>query len=40
VDGRYYTSGSLAGNMARALTVTDHLLTLARSSKAAPAKAR
>ena len=40
VDGRYYTSGSLAGNMARALTVTDHLLSLARSSKAAPAKAR
>ena len=40
VDGRYYTSGSLAGNMARALTVTDYLLTLARSSKAAPAKAR
>ena len=40
VDGRYYTSGSLAGNMARALTVTDHLLTLARSSTAAPAKAR
>ena len=40
VDGRYYTSGSLAGNMARALTVTDHLLTLARSSKAAPVKAR
>lgn len=40
VDGRYYTSGSLAGTMARALTVTDHLLTLARSSKAAPAKAR
>jgi len=40
VDGRYYTSGSLAGTMARALTVTDHLLTLARTSKTAPAKAR
>jgi thiol:disulfide interchange protein DsbA len=40
VDGRYYTSGSLAGNMARALTVTDHLLTLARKTKAAPAKAK
>ena len=40
VDGRYYTSGSLAGNMARALTVTDHLLTLARTSKTAPVKAK
>ena len=40
VDGRYYTSGSLAGNMARALTVTDHLLTLARTSKSAPVKAK
>ncbi len=40
VDGRYYTSGSLAGTMARALTVTDHLLTLARTSKAAPVKAK
>ena len=40
VDGRYYTSGSLAGNMARALTVTDHVLTLARKTKAAPAKAK
>ena len=40
VDGRYYTSGSLAGTMARALTVTDHLLTLARTSKSAPVKAK
>ncbi len=40
VDGRYYTSGSLAGTMVRALTVTEHLLTLARTSKTAPAKAR
>lgn len=40
VDGRYYTSGSLAGTMARALTVTDHVLTLARKTKAAPAKAK
>ena len=40
VHGRYYTSGSLAGNMARALTVTDHVLTLARKTKAAPAKAK
>ena len=40
VDGRYYTSGSLAGTMARALTVTDHLLTLARTSKTAPVKAK
>ena len=40
VDGRYYTSGSLAGTMARALTVTDHVLTLARKTKAVPAKAK
>jgi thiol:disulfide interchange protein DsbA len=40
VDGRYYTSGSLAGTMVRALTVTDHVLTLARKTKAAPAKAK
>ncbi len=40
VDGRYYTSGSLAGTMVRALTVTEHLLTLARTSKTAPAKAK
>ena len=40
VDGRYYTSGSLAGTMVRALTVTEYLLTLARASKTAPAKAR
>jgi thiol:disulfide interchange protein DsbA len=30
VAGRYYTSGSLAGSMERALSVTDHLITLAR----------
>ena len=40
VDGRYYTSGSMAGTMVRALTVTDHVLTLARKTKAAPAKAK
>lgn len=40
VDGRYYTSGSLAGTMVRALTVTEHLLTLARTSKTAPARAK
>ena len=40
VDGRYYTSGSLAGTMVRALTVTDHVLTLVRKTKAAPAKAK
>jgi len=40
VDGRYYTSGSLAGTMVRALTVTDHVLTLTRKTKAAPAKAK
>ena len=33
VAGRYYTSGTLAGNMERALTVTDHLIALARKSK-------
>ena len=33
VAGRYYTSGSLAGNMERALSVADHLITLARKSK-------
>ena len=33
VAGRYYTSGTLAGNMERALTVTDHLITLARKGK-------
>jgi thiol:disulfide interchange protein DsbA len=40
VDGRYYTSGSLAGTMARALLVTDHLLTLARKTRAPAAKAK
>ena len=33
VAGRYYTSGSLAGTMERALTVTDHLVGLARKVK-------
>lgn len=33
VAGRYYTSGSLAGTMERALSVTDHLITLARKRK-------
>ena len=40
VDGRYYTSGSLAGTMPRALIVTDHLLTLARKTRAPAAKAK
>ena len=40
VDGRYYTSGSWAGNMVRALTVTDNVLTMVRKTKAAPAKAK
>lgn len=30
VAGRYFTSGSLAGSMERALTVTDHLISLGR----------
>jgi len=33
VAGRYYTSGSLAGTMERALMVTDHLIMLARKGK-------
>jgi len=33
VAGRYYTSGSLAGTMERALTVTDYLLGFARKRK-------
>jgi thiol:disulfide interchange protein DsbA len=33
VAGRYYTSGTLAGTMERALAVTDHLIALARKSK-------
>jgi thiol:disulfide interchange protein DsbA len=33
VAGRYYTSGTLAGTMERALAVTDYLITLARKSK-------
>lgn len=32
VAGRYFTSGSLARNMERALQVTDHLIGLARKS--------
>jgi thiol:disulfide interchange protein DsbA len=33
VAGRFYTSGSLAGSMERALLVADHLITLARKRK-------
>jgi thiol:disulfide interchange protein DsbA len=33
VAGRYYTSGTLAGTMERALAVTDHLISLARKNK-------
>ncbi len=33
VAGRYYTSGTLAGTMERALTTTDHLIGLVRKSK-------
>lgn len=33
VAGRYYTSGSLAGSMERALTVADYLIGLARKGK-------
>ena len=33
VAGRYYTSGSLAQTMERALVVTDHLISLAKKSK-------
>ena len=33
VAGKYYTSGSLAQSMERALNVTDHLIGLARKSK-------
>ena len=33
VAGRYYTSGSLAQTMERALLVTDHLISLAKKSK-------
>ncbi len=32
VAGRFFTSGSLAGNMPRALQVTDHLIGLARQT--------
>ena len=35
VAGRFYTSGSLAQTMERALLVTDQLISLARKSKAA-----
>ena len=35
VAGRYYTSGSLAQTMERALVVTDHLIGLAKKSKPA-----
>jgi thiol:disulfide interchange protein DsbA len=33
VAGRYYTSGSLAGSMERAVVVTDYLIGLARKGK-------
>ena len=33
VAGRYYTSGSMAGTMERALVVTDYLMGLARKTK-------
>ncbi len=33
VAGKYYTSGSLAQTMERALVVTDHLIALAKKSK-------
>ena len=35
VAGKFYTSGSLAQTMERALLVTDHLIGLARKSKSA-----
>ncbi len=33
IAGRFYTSGSVAQTMDRALAVTDHLITLARNAK-------
>lgn len=33
IAGRYYTSGTLAANMERALVVTDHLIGLVRKAK-------
>ena len=33
VAGKYYTSGSVAQTMERALVVTDYLISLARKSK-------
>lgn len=33
IAGRYYTDGSMAGNMGRALQVTDHLIAEARKSR-------
>jgi protein dithiol oxidoreductase (disulfide-forming) len=33
IAGRWYTDGTLAGNMSRALQVTDHLVAEARKSK-------
>ena len=33
VAGRYYTSGSVAQTMERALVVTDYLISLARKDK-------
>ncbi len=41
VAGKFYTSGSVAQSMERALVVTDHLVGVVRSAmSAAPAKAR
>jgi protein dithiol oxidoreductase (disulfide-forming) len=33
IAGRYYTDGSMAGSMERALQVTDHLIAEARKSR-------
>ena len=33
IAGRYYTDGDLAGNMDRALQVTDYLIAEARKSR-------
>jgi thiol:disulfide interchange protein DsbA len=33
IAGRYYTDGSMAGSMDKALVVTDYLIAEARKSK-------
>ena len=33
IAGKYYTSGSMAKSMERALTVADYLITVARKTK-------